>query len=519
ICVELFQKYPAVLEKYQTLFRYILVDEYQDTNHAQYVWTNLLAKKHRNLFVIGDDWQSIYSWRGANFENILNFEKDYKEAKIIKLEQNYRSTQIILEAARDIIEKNVERSEKKLWTKKKEGEKIEVFEARDEKDEARFVAQKVEDLDRKDISLKDIAVLYRINAESRILEEVFLHYNLPYKIVGGVRFYERREIKDILAYLKFIVSEDDLISFDRIVNMPGRGIGEASLLAFHDYLKKSGRSLREGLENLDDVEKISSKAKKGFEEFQKVICDLGEKKESLELVPFIDYVMRQSGYFKYLESLDEKSGEGVEGEVRKENLGELLSVAEEFSKGHSDYTLENFLEEVTLLSDIDSYSSDSDAVTFMTIHSAKGLEFKYVFIVGLEEGIFPHSRSQLEPAEMEEERRLMYVAITRAKEQVTLSYAQKRMSFGNTKFNMPSRFLADISEELILGSQVKEEPKEKNDFLPEIKLSPGDTISHQVFGEGIITQINDDEIEVSFPKLGLKKLSIYYAPIRKIKKN
>jgi len=520
-CVQIFQKFPEILEKYQKLFCYILIDEYQDTNHAQYVWTNLLAKKHRNLFVIGDDWQSIYSWRGANFQNILDFEKDYPDVKIIKLEQNYRSTQAILQAGHDIISKNEERSEKKLWTDRTEGEKVEVYEAYDERDEAKFVAEAIKDKEHwQHASLKDIAILYRVNSQSRVFEEVFSRYDIPYKIVGGVRFYERREIKDILGYLKFVSSSDDLVSFERIVNMPARGIGGGSLLKFQDYLKTSGETVEVALKKIDDIEDLSSQARKGFKQFAEIISDLKEKKEIFELGRFIDYVMRKSGYFKYLETLDERSGEGVEGEVRKENLGELISVAEEFGKGRVDYKLEDFLEEIALISDLDNYSESTETVTLMTVHSAKGLEFKYVFVVGLEEGIFPHSRSQLEPAEMEEERRLMYVAVTRAKDEVYLTYARKRMSFGNIQFNMPSRFLGDISPELISGLASDKESgicdKEGEEEFLEVSFDAGDEIDHEIFGRGVVTRIDDDEIEVSFPKHGIKRLSTLYAPIRKV---
>lgn len=518
-CVEIFRKEPQILEKYQNLFRYILVDEYQDTNHAQYVWTKLLAEKHRNLFVIGDDWQSIYSWRGANFRNILEFEHDYPEAKVIKLEQNYRSTKVILDAAHSIIEKNEQRSKKQLWTDKTEGEPLRVYEGTDERDEARYVAETIEDKVRYgDNYFKDFAVLYRTNSQSRPLEEAFLRLNIPYKIVGGVRFYERKEIKDILAYLKFVVSGADSVAFSRIINLPLRGIGKGSLEKFEEIVSKSGVAIDQTLENIELLEGIPKKAKEGFQSFKAIIDDLREKKNSLSLVDFIEYTMKRSGYFQYLSTLDDHLTEGIEGEVRKENLGELLSVAEEFRRGKADYFLEDFLEDIALISDIDNYSESSDAVTLMTIHSAKGLEFKHVFIVGLEEEIFPHSRSFLEPQAMEEERRLMYVAVTRAKLEGFLTYARKRLYFGDIKYQMPSRFIADIPENLKEGREedAKDLEEEKTyEFFEIPKFDPGDSVIHEKFGEGVITKIDDDEIEVSFPDIGLKRLSLLYAPIRK----
>jgi len=517
-CVELFQKHPKVLEKYQNLFRYILVDEYQDTNQVQYIWTKLLAQKHRNLFVIGDDWQSIYMFRGANFGNILDFEKDYPEATVIKLEQNYRSTKNILDAAHQIIEKNEMRSKKKLWTNKGEGELIKIYEGLDERDEARHIASTIESRDYSE-SLREYAILYRTNAQSRALEEAFLRSSIPYKIVGGVKFYERKEIKDILAYLKFLISGNDIVSFERSVNMPSRGIGKESLSKFEEFVRDNDLTITEGLNVVEDIPKISEKARKGLAEFRSIIRDLGEKKDIFEIAEFLDFAMKRSGYLNYLSGLSEKSEEGIEGEIRKENLGELLSVASELKGDRNDYSLEDLLEEIALLSDLDKYSADMEAVTLMTVHSAKGLEFKNVFIAGLEEDIFPHSMSMMDPGEMEEERRLMYVAITRAKENLHLTYAKRRMYFGKSQYNSLSRFLLEIPEELLDGEN---SPKEESlDFsnnedydCPTFEI--GEKVHHEVFGRGEVLAVNDDEIEVDFPFIGKKTLSLMYAPIKKV---
>ena len=406
--VELFQKFPEVLRRWQTLFKYILIDEYQDTNHAQYVLIKLLAKKHQNLFVIGDDYQSIYSFRGADFRNILDFEKDYPKAKVIKMEQNYRSTQNIVNAAQKVIEKNILRSEKGLWTQNEEGSPATIFEAQNEIEEAEFIIDEINAL-RHISCYNDFVILYRTNAQSRIFEEVLMQNKLPYRLIGALRFYERKEIKDILAYLKLIANPADKVSLRRIINVPPRGIGKMT-----NYEIRSPKT-NNFYQMMEDLRLAAAKSK---------------------LAELIDLVAQKSGYRDWI--LDSTE----EGEMRWENIEELKSVA-----ARSD-NLETFLENVTLISDVDNYDAQADALTLMTLHNAKGLEFPIVFMVGMEEGLFPHSRSMTEATELEEERRLCYVGMTRAKRRLYLTYANCRMIYGATSNNQPSRFLADIPSEL-----------------------------------------------------------------------
>lgn len=419
--VELFKKNSEILAKYQRIFRYILVDEYQDTNHAQYVFIKMLAEKYKNICVVGDDSQAIYSFRGANFRNILNFERDWPEAKVIKLEQNYRSTQRILEAANEVIKKNITHVQKNLWTENENGTPIAIYEAGSERNEAEFILTEISSLARAgSFSLNDFAILYRTNAQSRALEEAFLQFNIPYRLVGAVRFYERKEIKDILAYLRLLSNPNDFVSLKRIINVPPRGIGEKKLA---------------GIKNISfgELESENPKVQKFFimaEEMRRAISKMRPDE-------IIDYVGRKSGYFDFLDDGSE------EGETRLENIAELKTVA----AGMQDLGV--FLEQVALIQDTDNYDPESGAVTLMTLHAAKGLEFKVVFLTGMEEGIFPHSRSLNEPAELEEERRLCYVGITRAKKRLYLIYANSRMLYGGIQANLPSRFLSDIPEELM----------------------------------------------------------------------
>ena len=417
--VELFKKFPKALKRWQDLFKYILVDEYQDTNHAQYVFINLLAKKrlqHANLFVIGDDFQAIYSFRGANFRNILDFEKDYPKAKVIKMEQNYRSTQNIISAAQKVIEKNILRSKKSLWTKNEEGLPATIFEAQNEIEEAEFIIDEINALSHIG-RYNDFVILYRTNAQSRIFEEILMQNNIPYRLIGALRFYERKEIKDILAYLKLIQSPDDKVSLKRIINVPPRGIGEKSQNA--NLKSQNGQQTNPKIQKFNEM----------IEEFRK------EAKTS-KLPKLIDIVAQKTGYRDWV--LDGTE----EGEMRWENIEELKSVA---TKSDS---LEEFLENVALVADIDNYDRAADAITLMTLHNAKGLEFPIVFMVGMEEGLFPHARSMMKPAELEEERRLCYVGMTRARKRLYLTYASARMIYGATSANSPSRFLADIPQEL-----------------------------------------------------------------------
>lgn len=409
--VQIFEKYPEVLVSYQQLFQYILIDEYQDTNAVQYRFVKLLAEKHRNLCVVGDDFQAIYGFRGANFRNILDFEKDYPDAKIIKMEQNYRSTKNILEAAQQVIEKNIFRSDKSLWTENETGSPACIYEAKNELDEVEFIISEIKALSGFH-ELNDFVILYRTNAQSRVLEEALMAHSIPYRLIGALRFYERKEIKDILSYLKLIANPNDKVSLKRIINVPTRGIGEKTYKEFN----RENPKIKQFLELMENL-----------------------KLESEKLTPeqLINTVITQTGYKSYL--LDGTE----EGESRFENVGELRSVAQKTD------TLAEFLQNVALVSDIDNLDRNQQAVTLMTMHNAKGLEFPVVFIVGLEEGLFPHANSLLEPGELEEERRLCYVGMTRAEKRLYLSYASSRVIYGSIQVNPPSRFLSEISEELI----------------------------------------------------------------------
>lgn len=444
--VELFKKYPKILREYQEKFKYILVDEYQDTNHAQYVLTKLLASKYRNLCVVGDDWQSIYMFRGANMQNILDFVKDYPEAKVVKLEQNYRSTPVILDAAHHVIVKNKQRTQKKMWTPKKGGPKIRVWVARNEREEGELIVEEIEEMVRQNEcpSYRDFVVLYRTNAQSRALEEVFMRYGMPYKIVGGVRFYERKEIKDLLAYLRVIQNPRDSISLLRILNVPPRKIGPKTLGILQNYVQKTGLPLFEVMEKSEELGKYLSEEKiRDLKKFVKLISELQELSFEFPAAGVIKQVLIQTKYKNFL--LDGTP----EGEARFENAQELISVATKYSKLEPRVSLAVFLEEVSLIADIDAWEEKDNAVTLMTLHSAKGLEFPCAFICGLEEGILPHARSLLDPQELEEERRLLYVGMTRAKDDLFLSYTEQRLLYGEVKNSAPSQFLFDIPEKLI----------------------------------------------------------------------
>lgn len=546
ITVKIFQKFPEVLEKYQNFFQYIMVDEYQDTNFAQYTLVKLLSRKNKNLCVVGDDWQGIYSWRGANIQNILDFEKDYPEAKIIKLEQNYRSTQNILDAAYGVISKNINRKDKKIWTENKEGHLIESFEAEDEKEESQFIVEEIKKIIREDIKcpsetakghlmstgrsnfkFSDFVVLYRTNAQSRMIEEAMLRSSIPYRIIGGVKFYLRKEIKDVIAYLRLINNFNDETSLERIINEPRRGIGEISLNKWIKVAKESKADLiNVGLKisNFNDSKILNSKLD-SIAKFSDFIKRMSEFKEKLVLTDFIQKVFAESGYEKYLMDGTE------EGEMRHENVRELLTVAKKYDEYGKDEGLKLFLEEVALIADTDNINQATDAVHLMTLHSAKGLEFRIVFIAGLEEGILPHSRSMLDNGEMEEERRLMYVGITRAMEKVYLLFTRTRNIFGSTQINAPSRFLDDVPEHLLESYNMKHETYNKNqdDKIKQFSgknalcsmfhatcFKDGDRVRHEVFGEGLVVASHEDIITVAFSKAGLKKLSSSIAPLKKI---
>jgi len=545
LTVQLFQKFPEVLEKYQNFFRYIMVDEYQDTNHAQYTLINMLAKKNGNICVVGDDWQGVYSWRGADIQNILDFEKDYPSAKVIKLEQNYRSTQNILDAAYGVISKNINRKDKKIWTESAGGHLITCYEARDEKDEAEFVVREVlESREKEKHKFSDFVVLYRTNAQSRIMEEVMLSNSIPYRIIGGIKFYLRKEIKDVVAYLRLIQNFNDAVSLERIINEPRRNIGELTINKWVSFAKENkvdlitaglqisksqiptlptGRQVSKQITN--SKSQISKQRTESIAKFCDFIRRMNEAIRKLPLTDLMEKVFAESGYEKFL--LDGTE----EGEMRRENIRELLTVAKKYSEYEGEEALRMFLEEVALASDTDNVNQNLDAVHLMTLHSAKGLEFKVVFIAGLEEGILPHSRSMLDQGEMEEERRLMYVGITRAKEKVYLLFTSQRNIFGSTQVNPPSRFLDDIPAHLLEEGKSQISNHKFQSPHPALRATlsqgergnkkrklfiDGDRVRHEIFGDGLIVGSQGDTLTVAFSKSGLKKLSASIAPLKKI---
>ncbi|MFA5270437.1 MAG: UvrD-helicase domain-containing protein [Patescibacteria group bacterium] len=506
--VRLFKQEPKVLEKYQKLFKYVMVDEYQDTNTAQYQLTKLLSDKHQNLFVVGDDWQSIYSWRGANYRNILNFNHDYPTAKVIKLEENYRSTQNILDAADAVIAPNQNRSQKKLWTGRGAGEPLAIVNVPNEQYEGGFI---IEEIARQrqlhpELTLNDFVALYRTNAQSRSLEEAFLKRGTPYRVVGGVRFYDRKEIKDVLAYLRVIANPQDEISLQRIINVPARGIGEKGWEGLREFAARENKNLSEIL----DIIPVGGKAKAALTDLAKIIKQAHEWKKNLS--GLFDLVINKTGYLTFL------NDKTIEGETRIENVKELKSVVEKYDYLEINLALQTFLEEVSLIQDTDSYNSDSEAVTLMTLHSAKGLEFDSVFIAGMEENLFPHSRSLLDREELEEERRLCYVGITRAKRKVYLLHATQRLIYGKQYTSAPSRFLDDIPSELITNGidELRPASSEPERPIQTIKVKTGDLVEHAHFGVGSVIRVNDDEVVVLFGKLGVKRLARGLAPLKKL---
>ena len=503
-------------DKWQNQFKYVMIDEYQDTNSAQYKLVKLLTGAHDNIAVVGDDWQSIYSWRGADFRNILNFEKDYPNCVVVKLEQNYRSTKNILEAAHNVIAKNSLRSEKKLWTAAGSGSPVQILQVASERGEAETIVRRIRSaVDIRARAYKDFAILYRTNAQSRALEEVFVHYGIPYRIVGGVRFYDRKEVKDIMAYLRLIYQPEDTASFERIANVPTRGIGGKSLSSFNSWRSQTGLNLEQGLNQVSACDSITPKARAAFIELADIIASFRSQMDELMPASLIDSLIRR---LNYLESLKDGT---PQGEARIENVRELLSAASEYA----DAGLAGFLEEVSLVSDLDAADMGSDAVILMTLHSAKGLEFPVVFITGLEESVLPHSRALYEPGEMEEERRLMYVGMTRAREELYLSYAAERNLYGGRQHNPPSRFLADIDDAAGLATQdfgllgdssslssisQTDEPR----YLPE--LEEGDGVKHSLFGVGTVVELDGDNATIYFKGKGTKRLNIAFAPLEKL---
>lgn len=552
LTVKLFRENPDVLELYQERFRHILVDEYQDTNHAQYVFINMLAQKYRNLCVVGDDDQSVYSWRGADVRNILAFEKDYPEAKILRLEQNYRSTRMILQAANYLVKHNVNRKEKSLWTENQEGEGLTLYQARDERDEARFVTDMIRLLrDEQGRPNSDFAVLYRTNAQSRVLEEHLMKEGIPYRIYSGLKFYERMEIKDIIAYLRLIHNPADTFSFVRVVNLPKKGIGKGTLQKVLEYAEEQELDILDALAEAPYIPGLQAKAVNSLTAFRDLILKFRQDaQKGKPVTELTEKILEETGYLPAL-----KQENTVEALSRIDNLYEFLSVTAEYDNNIGEYLedynlgeeqnliiLGGFLEQVALVSDIDNYDESEDAVKLMTMHSAKGLEFPVVFAVGMEEGLFPGSRSTLEEYSLEEERRLCYVTLTRAKEKIFLSYAKQRMIYGQTQSCLPSRFLKEIPEELyiceggekeILGrgfgtKDTAREPAKRNSWrvrgTPVRDSDPGkfyvgDRVRHPKFDRGIVMSVKgegaDAEITVVFSG-EVKKLIAAYAKLEKI---
>lgn len=516
--VKLLQTDEKVLEKYQELFKFILVDEYQDTNHAQYVFTKLLADKHKNICVVGDDAQSIYSFRGANITNILSFEKDYPEVKVIKLEQNYRSTKKILDASNFIIAQNTEQKPKKLWTENKEGDELYIYTAIDERDESKWIAQKIRELILDNVDPSEIAVLYRTNAMSRNLEEAMLDSNINYRIVGGVRFYHRAEIKDVLAYLRILINPDDRVAINRVINTPKRGIGPKTIEKFVDSANEKKLGLLEYLtttytENSDELPN-------NVHGFCRAVVKLQELASIEPVADLIEDVIDLTGYKKDLE----QSGEG---ETRLENIQELKSLAKKYDDFEFGDGLEKFLEEAALIeSSYETGKEEDEHITLMTVHSAKGLEFDYVFIAGMEENLFPHSNSKFDPSELAEERRLAYVAVTRAKNKVFITHADSRLYFGSRNSNPISRFVEDIPEHLIIFSDGYEktvgsldsswsEVDEDDTYSQEFELEKGDLVKHELFGVGEVEDVSNGIALIRF-QVGLKELALEYVRLEKV---
>ena len=502
--VKMFMEHKDILESYQDRYKYILVDEYQDTNEVQYKLTKLLANKYKNIFVVGDPDQSIYMFRGANFRNILNFERDYKNAKVIPLEENYRSTNNILEAANSVIKNNKERKEKNLWSNKGEGSKVKYLRAYDGRHEIQLVLDEIKKLYESGYEYNDISVLYRTNAQARLVEEMFLKSNVPYRVVGSYYFYNRKEIKDLICYLRLILNKDDEISLMRVINVPKRGIGEATI-------KKLEENARDN--NISMFEAIS----KGKElTFKELILDLIKDSEELSLTDLIEDILNKSGIRDEYEQ-----SKSLENELRLDNLEEFKSITKTFEERTGSVSLEEFLEEVSLVADISEHQEESDSVTLMTMHSAKGLEFKVVFLVGMEDGIFPHQNAFFESQGLEEERRLCYVGITRAKEKLYISNAKRRMLYGKDVINPPSRFIKEIDDSLLEienKNMFEEEKIDKKKYYrdDDVEFHDGDVITHDVYGKGVIVSINGDIITVAFNKsYGIKKLLKNYKGITK----
>ncbi|RMD76938.1 ATP-dependent DNA helicase PcrA [Candidatus Dojkabacteria bacterium] len=516
--VKLLKEHHKVLENLQNNFKYIMVDEYQDTNHSQYVLISLLANKYRNICCVGDDDQSIYAFRGANISNILNFEKDYPDSKVIKLEQNYRSTKKILQASYSVISKNVKRKDKKLWTQNEEGDDVVIYKSYDEVDEANWVVSKIKEMRDRSVKLSSIAVLYRTNSQSRSIEESFLKSAIPYRIVGGLRFYERKEIKDIIAYLRFVYNPNDVTSMIRVVNVPRRGIGDKSLEKALALSNSLGVSFGEMLLSQESFVGIPDKVL----EFGLLYKDLVVNLSKMCLKDYIEFVIERTGYLKML---DDGS---LESPMRIENLKELITVGSKYSTGTAKQNLGDFLEEVSLLEGVGEQRSDrqnEDCVTLMTIHSSKGLEFDIVFLVGMEENLFPHSNAIISESEMEEERRLAYVAITRAKKKLFMTCVHQRRYFGKIQRNSVSRFITDINPSIVkiidfYDSDIENEEvsvisdKEESQFSKKFILKPGQKVRHSYFGVGVVIKSDFESVTIDFGgDIGNKDLILEYAKL------
>jgi DNA helicase II / ATP-dependent DNA helicase PcrA len=505
--VELLKNHSEVRTKWQDQFKYILIDEYQDTNAAQYQFVKLLVNKNKNIAVVGDDWQSIYSWRGADFQNILRFEKDYPGTAVIKLEQNYRSSKHILDAAHSVITKNTNRSSKKLWTDLGEGMPVQIRPAYNERAEAEAIIHQIRrTIDSAHRTYNHFAILYRTNAQSRSLEEMFMRYQMPYRVVGGVRFYDRKEIKDVIAYLRLIYQPDDRVSFERVVNVPTRGIGARSVEIFYSWITSEKLSLSQGLNQVENCSNLTPKAKKGLSELTDILQSYRELSSENTPAILLDSLLRRLEYLEYL------NDGTIQAEARQENVRELLTVAKEYQ----DSGLEDFLEEVALVSENEQNKRDQ-AVTLMTLHAAKGLEFPVVFMPAMEETILPHSRALYDQSEMEEERRLCYVGMTRAREELYLSYANSRVLYGGVQHNPPSRFLSDLESDQAKLSSVEDAQVPTNDEPHYIlELAEGDEVKHQVFGKGVVLEVDGDTAAIYFRGKGTKKLNTSFAPLEKL---
>ena len=520
LTVKIFKEKPAILEKYQNKFMHVLVDEYQDINMAQYSFIRLLSSKYHNLFVVGDPDQSIYKFRGADLSNIMKFEEDYPDSNLIKLEQNYRSTKVILEGATKLIRHNRNRKDKDLWTDKKEGEKIKCYESASALDEAEFVGQEILKLMKeKGKTFKDFSILYRTNAQSRAFEEIFNKQGIPFKVVGGLRFYERKEIKDILAYLRFIYDQKDGVSFLRILSNEKLGIGKVTLSKIEYLAKENNLNYHQALIYFltKQDSKLSSDRQLKIKRFTSLIDELNQERDKMTGSELLIILLKKIDYKKELKKEDD-----FKAEAKIENIKELVFAIQDFEENREDKSLRAFLEYVALISDIDLYKKQEDVVTVMTLHSAKGLEFPIVFITGFEEGIFPHARSVHSNEELEEERRLCYVGMTRAMERLYLTYAWRRSLNGNTLFNSISRFYKEIPAclmEKVNVNKIEEIPVfNKREKI--IEVSKGDQVRHADWGIGIILEKKETEndvfLTVDFEKAGLKKLSMNYAPLEKV---